>query len=67
MNAGLRSYGTRYGEFINLQKSSGNTINRKVLAGLAEWEPFSFKAVVDVVKIKGGENKGLQEGENKGL
>lgn len=58
MNAGLRAHGTRYGEFIGMQKESGCRVNRKVLAGLAEWEPFSFKAVLDVVKMKAKEKGG---------
>ena len=32
-------------------------LNRKVLADLAANEPFSFKAVVDVVKMKANDGK----------
>jgi len=35
----------------------GILLNRKVLADLAANEPFSFKAVVDVVKMNTGEQK----------
>ena len=52
MNAGLRSYGVRYGEFIGMQTKTSVKLNRKVLANLAEMEPYSFKAVLDVTKMQ---------------
>jgi ribosomal protein L20 len=39
-------------------KWQGILLNRKVLADLAANEPFSFKAVVDVVKMKMGQMTG---------
>jgi large subunit ribosomal protein L20 len=59
INAGVRQHGMSYSRFVNgmLKMSSGNdggkkiVLNRKVLADLAANEPFSFKAVVDVVKM----------------
>jgi large subunit ribosomal protein L20 len=40
------------------EKQEGILLNRKVLADLAANEPFSFKAVVDVVKMKMGQLTG---------
>jgi len=43
-----------YSKFISYMKNSNQMeLNRKVLADLAASEPFSFKAVVDVVKLVG--------------
>lgn len=64
INAGVRQHGMSYSRFINamsnISGAQGSSIgsggekkiilNRKVLADLAANEPFSFKAVVDVVK-----------------
>lgn len=50
LNAGVRQYGLSYSNFINMQGKSGVVLDRKILSGLAMYEPFSFKAVVDVVK-----------------
>ena len=33
-----------------MQIQSGIVLDRKILSGLAMYEPFSFKAVVDVVQ-----------------
>ena len=33
-------------------------LDRKILSGLAMYEPFSFKAVVDVVKMQAAEGTG---------
>ena len=66
VNAGVRQHGMSYSKFIhamaNLEKSSANAgshekkiiLNRRMLADLAANEPFSFKAVVDVVKMESG-------------
>lgn len=65
VNAGVRQHGMSYSRFINamakmnqLEEENGHSsggkkilLNRKVLADLAANEPFSFKAVVDVVKM----------------
>ena len=53
MNASLRSLGLRYSEFISLQSQTDVKINRKVMAGLAEYEPWSFKSVIEVIKMRG--------------
>jgi large subunit ribosomal protein L20 len=50
VNAGVRQYGISYSQFIPALEKSNVQLNRKVLAALAAQEPFSFKAVVDVVK-----------------
>ena len=50
-----------YSRFINLQGKSGVALDRKILSGLAMYEPFSFKAVVDVVEMSaanGAEKQG---------
>jgi len=61
VNAGVRQHGMSYSKFIGAMhriggreavdagKVEGIILNRKVLADLAGNEPFSFKAVVDVV------------------
>ena len=54
INAGVRQYGLRYSEFLGNMKGSGLVLNRKVVADLARYEPFSFKAVLDVVAKTGG-------------
>mmetsp|Transcript_24021 Transcript_24021/g.27415 ORF Transcript_24021/g.27415 Transcript_24021/m.27415 type:complete len:248 (+) Transcript_24021:186-929(+) len=58
INAGVRQHGMSYSRFINAMANVGGgegersiVLNRKVLADLAANEPFSFKAVVDVVKM----------------
>ena len=50
LNAGVRQHGISYSKFIQMQTKSGVTLDRKILSGLAMYEPFSFKAVVDVVQ-----------------
>ena len=60
VNAGARQHGISYSRFINGMQNVDSgafgdqkiLLNRKVLADLAANEPFSFKAVVDVVKMK---------------
>ena len=52
MNAGLREYGVRYGQFIDMQNKGGVRLNRKILSHLAEYEPFSFRAVLGVVQYQ---------------
>ena len=56
----MRQYGLSYSKFIQMQNTSGIILDRKILSGLAMYEPFSFKAVVDVVQAisaEGGEGK----------
>mmetsp|Transcript_29132 Transcript_29132/g.41670 ORF Transcript_29132/g.41670 Transcript_29132/m.41670 type:complete len:214 (+) Transcript_29132:118-759(+) len=50
LNAGVRQQGLSYSRFIQMEGESGVKLDRKILSGLAMYEPFSFKAVVDVVK-----------------
>lgn len=50
VNAGVRQHGLSYSKFIAMQGTSGVTLDRKILSGLAMYEPFSFKAVLDVVQ-----------------
>ena len=50
LNAGVRQQGLSYSKFIEMEGRSGVKLDRKILSGLAMYEPFSFKAVVDVVK-----------------
>ena len=52
LNAGVRQHGIRYSRWIKMQREGGVGLDRKVLSGLAMHEPFSFKAVVDVVKAR---------------
>merc|ERR1712194_578889 len=50
VNAGVRQHGVSYSRFVAMQNKSGVTLDRKILSGLAMYEPFSFKAVVNVVQ-----------------
>ena len=50
INAGVREHGIGYSEFISGLKDENIQLNRKMLADLAQNEPYSFKALVDVVK-----------------
>ncbi|KAL3785488.1 hypothetical protein ACHAWO_013428 [Cyclotella atomus] len=54
LNAGVRQHDVSYSNFINMQSKSGVVLDRKILSNLAMYEPFSFKAVVDVVKMNAG-------------
>jgi large subunit ribosomal protein L20 len=50
INAAAREHGVKYGEFMHGLKEENIGVNRKMLADLAQNEPFSFKALVDQVK-----------------
>ena len=50
INAGVRQYGMSYSEFMGKVLKSDISLNRKVLADLAENHPNAFKAVVEKVK-----------------
>jgi len=50
LNASLRPLGTTYSKFIDALKKKNIALDRKVLAGLAENNPESFKRVVASVK-----------------
>lgn len=58
MNAGVRQHGVSYSKFIAMQNKSAVVLDRKILSNLAMYEPFSFKAVVDVVKKMSAEGAG---------
>lgn len=50
INAGLHEHGYNYSRFI-CQMDKGNLqLNRKVLHDMAQTEPFSFRAVVEVIR-----------------
>jgi large subunit ribosomal protein L20 len=50
VNAGVRDVDISYSRFIYGLNRSNIVLDRKILAGLAQYEPYSFKAVVDEVK-----------------
>lgn len=53
INAGVRQYGISYSTFIHQWRTSGVfDVDRKIMADLAMNEPFSFKALVDVIQLK---------------
>jgi len=53
INAGVREHGVTYSRFINaLNYNTNIELDRKIMAGLAHAEPYSFKAVVDEVKLQ---------------
>ena len=54
IQAGVRQYSWRYSAFIPALSRANIQMNRKVLADLAANEPFTFKAVVDVVNQTAG-------------
>jgi large subunit ribosomal protein L20 len=53
LNASVRMHGLSYSRFVNMELRSDVILNRKVLAEMAQYEPLSFKAVMDVVKLRG--------------
>ena len=53
MNAAVREHGITYSRFAHgLVKLSNIELDRKILANLAQTEPYSFKCVVDEVKVQ---------------
>ena len=50
INAGARTYGMSYSQFMGAYNKSEMKMNRKVLADLAMNQPEAFKALVDKVK-----------------
>ncbi len=50
INAGARTHGMSYSQFMGKVNAKGIELNRKVLADLAMNHPEAFKAVVDSVK-----------------
>jgi large subunit ribosomal protein L20 len=51
INAGVRQHDMKYSHFIHALAASDVQLNRKVLADLAVFEPFSFKAVVETARL----------------
>ena len=52
INASVKEHNINYNKFINSLNNSNIQLDRKVLANLAINEPFSFKAIVDEIKIQ---------------
>lgn len=54
INAGARAYGVTYGRLVHgmAQPDAQVQLNRKMLAQLAIYEPFSFQAVVHTVQTE---------------
>lgn len=64
INAGSREHELTYSQFQHGVKRSNLNFNKKTLAMLAEYEPYSFKAVIDEIKLQ---NKMLvSEGAEEG-
>lgn len=67
VGAATRLHGLNYSTFMHCAPMSGIALDRKVLAELAQSEPYSFKAVVETVKTTGAAQwlaKRQQEKEN---
>lgn len=52
INAAVREHNINYSNFIYGLNKSNIELNRKILADLAVNEPYSFKAIVDEIKLK---------------
>ena len=50
INAGARTFGMSYSQFMGKVKANNIELNRKVLADLAMNNPEAFKAIVEKVK-----------------
>jgi large subunit ribosomal protein L20 len=50
INAAVRDFGLSYSRFINLLKKANVSLDRKVLAHIAEHKPEIFNKVVEAVK-----------------
>lgn len=50
INAGARTHGLSYSEFMGKLKKAGVDLNRKVLADLAMNHPSAFEAVIKKIK-----------------
>ncbi|XP_018319590.1 39S ribosomal protein L20, mitochondrial [Agrilus planipennis] len=50
--AGCEQHGISYKNFTNGLMKSNVLLNRKSLADLAAWEPFTFKALTDIARQK---------------
>ena len=61
INAAVREHGLPYSRFTNaLVKHSNIELDRQMLSNLAKFEPYSFKAVFDEVKLQSGMGDLLQ-------
>lgn len=49
ISGGIRNYGLNYSRFICGLRRSNLELDRKILADLARYEPYSFQAVVEEV------------------
>ena len=55
INAATREHGLPYSVFTNaIEKNSNLVLDRKILSNLALNEPYSFKSVVDEVRLQSG-------------
>ena len=54
INAGVREHNLPYSRFIYGLNHSNIQLDRKILSDLCQNEPYSFKAVVDEVKLQAG-------------
>jgi large subunit ribosomal protein L20 len=52
INAGLHDLNLNYSKFIYGLNRSNIILDRKVLANLSQFEPYSFKAIVDEIKAQ---------------
>ncbi len=52
INGGVREHQVSYSRFIYGLNRSNMSINRKILANLAMNEPYTFKAIVDEIKVQ---------------
>jgi large subunit ribosomal protein L20 len=50
INAGARELGMSYSQLINALKKNKIELDRKILAGLSEHNPKSFKKILETVK-----------------
>lgn len=51
INSGLKDHNAKYNSFICGLNNSNIKLDRKILSQLVVTEPYSFKAIVDEVKI----------------
>lgn len=57
INAACREQDIRYSLLVNYLNKSNIQLDRKSLASLAQNEPYSFKAVIDELKLQGKHEK----------
>ncbi len=57
INAGVRQHDMKYSHFIHGMTVADVQLNRKVLADLAVFEPYSFQAVVETVRLAAASSK----------